>query len=128
MSTITTRAGKGSPLTNTELDANFTNLNNDKLEKAANLSDLSNVAQARINLGLSAVAASGAYADLTGQPPAVTSSEIISALGYTPYDASNPNGYTNSQGSVASTLVETIAVVASMPATPNPNTLYIVTG
>lgn len=32
MSTITTRAGKGSPLTNAELDANFTNLNNDKLE------------------------------------------------------------------------------------------------
>lgn len=34
MSTIVTRAGKGSPLTNTELDANFTNLNTDKLEKS----------------------------------------------------------------------------------------------
>jgi hypothetical protein len=32
MSTIVTRAGKGSPLTNTELDLNFTNLNTDKLE------------------------------------------------------------------------------------------------
>jgi len=32
MSTIVTRAGKGSPLTNTEVDDNFTNLNNDKLE------------------------------------------------------------------------------------------------
>ena len=32
MTTLTTRAGKGSPLTNTELDNNFTNLNNDKLE------------------------------------------------------------------------------------------------
>jgi hypothetical protein len=31
MATITTRAGKGSPLTNTELDANFTNLSNDNL-------------------------------------------------------------------------------------------------
>jgi hypothetical protein len=30
MSTIVTRAGKGSPLTHTEVDANFTNLNNDK--------------------------------------------------------------------------------------------------
>lgn len=30
MSTIVTRAGKGSPLTHTELDANFTNLNTDK--------------------------------------------------------------------------------------------------
>jgi hypothetical protein len=37
MSTIVTRSGKGSPLTNTELDANFTNLNSDKLQ----LSDLS---------------------------------------------------------------------------------------
>jgi hypothetical protein len=34
MSTIVTRAGKGSPLTNTELDSNFTNLNTDKLEKS----------------------------------------------------------------------------------------------
>jgi len=32
MATIVTRAGKGSPLTNTELDNNFTNLNTDKLE------------------------------------------------------------------------------------------------
>jgi len=35
MSTITTRAGKGSPLTYGEMDANFTNLNTDKLEAAA---------------------------------------------------------------------------------------------
>ncbi|MDB4559228.1 hypothetical protein N9000_01020 [bacterium] len=32
MSTIVTRAGKSSPLTNTEVDANFTNLNTDKAE------------------------------------------------------------------------------------------------
>jgi hypothetical protein len=32
MSTITTRSGKGSPLTNNEVDANFTNLNTDKAE------------------------------------------------------------------------------------------------
>ena len=32
MSTIVTRAGKGSPLTNTEVDANFTNLNTDKYQ------------------------------------------------------------------------------------------------
>jgi hypothetical protein len=32
MSTIVTRAGKGSPLTNTEVDSNFSNLNTDKLE------------------------------------------------------------------------------------------------
>jgi len=33
MSTIVTRAGKGSPLTHTEVDNNFTNLNTDKAEK-----------------------------------------------------------------------------------------------
>ncbi|KAF2377899.1 hypothetical protein BSN82_17725, partial [Acinetobacter baylyi] len=32
MSTIVTRAGKGSPLTNAEVDANFVNLNTDKIE------------------------------------------------------------------------------------------------
>jgi hypothetical protein len=32
MASITTRAGKGSPLTNAEVDANFVNLNTDKLE------------------------------------------------------------------------------------------------
>lgn len=35
MATITTRAGKGSPLTNTELDNNFTNLNTAKYESGA---------------------------------------------------------------------------------------------
>ncbi len=35
MTTIVTRAGKGSPLTNSEMDANLNNLNNDKLEAAA---------------------------------------------------------------------------------------------
>lgn len=38
MSTITTRAGKGSPLTNNELDSNFTNLNADKVEIGGDLS------------------------------------------------------------------------------------------
>lgn len=32
MATIVTRAGKGSPLTNSEVDQNFINLNTDKLE------------------------------------------------------------------------------------------------
>ena len=33
MATIVTRSGKGAPLTHVELDANFTNLNTDKLEQ-----------------------------------------------------------------------------------------------
>jgi len=36
MVTIVTRAGKGSPLTNQEVDDNFTNLNNGKLELVIN--------------------------------------------------------------------------------------------
>ena len=35
MSTIVTRSGKGSPLTHNEVDANFTNLDTDKVEKTA---------------------------------------------------------------------------------------------
>lgn len=35
MSTIVTRAGKGSALTHNEVDANFSNLNTDKLERVA---------------------------------------------------------------------------------------------
>jgi hypothetical protein len=35
MSTLVTRAGKGSPLTHNEVDANFTNLNTDKVEKTS---------------------------------------------------------------------------------------------
>lgn len=33
MTTIVTRTGKGSPLTNAEVDANFENLNNQKVEQ-----------------------------------------------------------------------------------------------
>ena len=35
MSTIVTRSGKGSALSHTEMDANFTNLNNDKYQSGA---------------------------------------------------------------------------------------------
>ena len=37
MSTITTRSGKGSPLTHNEVDANFTNLNTDKYQSGDNV-------------------------------------------------------------------------------------------
>jgi hypothetical protein len=54
MATIVTRetgdTAKGSPLTNTEVDNNFINLNSDKMEKTQNLSDVSNAATARTNL------------------------------------------------------------------------------
>lgn len=39
MSTIVTRAGKGSPLTHAEVDANFTNLNTDKVAGPTSVTD-----------------------------------------------------------------------------------------
>jgi hypothetical protein len=57
MATIITRvlgvSPKGTPLTNSEVDNNFINLNTElgeKLVKTSNLNDLSNVATARTNL------------------------------------------------------------------------------
>jgi hypothetical protein len=69
MSTLVTRAGKGSPLTHNEVDANFNNLNSDKSEKASNLSDLTSAPTARTNLGLvigtDVLSPSGSGASLT---------------------------------------------------------------
>lgn len=54
MATIVTRetgaTAKGSPLTNAEVDNNFINLNDDKLEASSNLSDVTDAATARTNL------------------------------------------------------------------------------
>lgn len=52
MANIITRAGKGAPLSWNEADANFTNLNTNKLEVSNNLSDVSNPTAAKNNLGL----------------------------------------------------------------------------
>lgn len=56
MADITTRAGKGSPLTNDEVDANFTNLNTEKAESGAN-TDITSIE------GLSGGIASAQYID-----------------------------------------------------------------
>ena len=76
MATIVTRSGKGSPLTNTEVDANFTNLNTE-LGTKANTSSLATVAT------------SGAYSDLTGKPANVSSfsndSGYITSSALSPY-------------------------------------------
>ena len=60
MSTITLRASKGSPLTNTEVDTNFSNLNNDKYESGNNVSVGTLTASGNVTFGIAAtVSAAG---------------------------------------------------------------------
>ncbi len=115
MSTITTRAGKGSPLTNSEVDSNFTNLNDDKLEDAP--SDGSQYA--RQNGAWATVSASGSstFAGLTEIDTAdldvhdiafpATTVHVISANGSTAYrsdhngTADNPTFYVDAGQTIA---------------------------
>lgn len=62
MSTITLRNTKGSPLTNTEVDDNFSALNTDKMEKSNNLSDVASASTARGNLSVPSVQEAQDYA------------------------------------------------------------------
>jgi hypothetical protein len=79
VATIITRAGKGSPLTNTEVDANFNNLNNAKLELAGGTM-------------------TGAIAFAAGQTFPLGSGDVTTALGFTPYNATNPSSYITTAG------------------------------
>tara|TARA_R110002126_G_scaffold291667_1_gene455064 strand:- start:858 stop:1385 length:528 start_codon:yes stop_codon:yes gene_type:complete len=98
MSTIVTRAGKGSPLTNNELDANFNNLNTDKLETGslsvtttaagtAGLAYASNVfTYTPPNLSGYATAAQGTLADSalqTGDKVAVGIASVVTSSSLT---------------------------------------------
>ena len=93
MATIVTRAGKGEPLTHTEVDANFTNLNSAKVETStistfgASLIDDADASAARTTLGLGtaattastdyATAAQGAKADTSVQRTSATGAALI---------------------------------------------------
>jgi hypothetical protein len=83
MAALTLRLAKGSPLTNAELDSNFSNLNTDVLSRllaSSNLSDLTNAGTARANLGLGNVENKSA-ATILGE---LSSLNVTTALGFTP--------------------------------------------
>lgn len=92
MSTIVTRAGKGSPLTHAEVDANFTNLNSDKIESGNTVSSL-NILSANIDGGTvdntvvgGSTPAAGTFTTLTGNSTSQfgrSSANYIQATGST---------------------------------------------
>jgi hypothetical protein len=115
MATIVTRSGKGAPLTNAEVDANFTNLNDDKVETStistfgASLIDDADAGAARTTLGLGtaattdatdyATAAQGSTADSALQPgdavaqTSATGSAVIPTGDESERDGSPSAGY-----------------------------------
>ena len=114
MATITTRSGKGSPLTHAEVDANFTNLNDDKVETSAistfggTLVDDADAATARSTLGLGSAATtdSGDYATSAQGTSADTAYGWgnHAGAGYATYpsQAGNSGKYLTTDGSTAS--------------------------
>ena len=67
MSTLTTRSGKGSPLTNTEVDSNFTNLNTDKYQSGDDISadDMTVAGRFIVGVDASVTAAGTTQSDAT---------------------------------------------------------------
>ena len=93
MATIVTRSGKGSPLTNTEVDSNFTNLNTDKVETSA----IGTAAAASV--GDFATAAQGITADSAVQPNDSPMFGVVTATSFAGDGSALtglPAGYTNS--------------------------------
>ena len=67
MSTITTRAAKGTPLTNNEMDTNLTNLNTDKYESGSDIvvDDISSTGNLKLSITATVTAAGTTQADAT---------------------------------------------------------------
>jgi len=81
MSTIVTRAGKGSPLTHNEVDANFNNLNNDKYQSGSSPSF------AGTTLSTGNLTFSGTAQRITGDMSTATSNAVL-------FQTSTANGVT----------------------------------
>ena len=78
MSTIVTRSGKGSPLSHVEVDANFTNLNTDKVEKTS--ADITGGTISGTRINPRAVAAGATSGTLT---PNGNTTDVFNAFGLT---------------------------------------------
>lgn len=111
MSTIVTRAGKGSALTHNEVDANFTNLNTDKLE-AATSATLTNKT---IALGSNTV--SGTIAQFN---TAVTDADLATLAGVETLTNKTMSGANNTLTNIAQSSVTNLVtdLAAKAPLTP----------
>jgi hypothetical protein len=104
MSTIVTRAGKGSALTHTEVDANFTNLNTDKIQSGNTVASLTvtsisgttatytnaTISSADINGGTIDGTSIGSSSASTGAFTTLSASSTVSGTGFSNYLASPP--------------------------------------
>jgi hypothetical protein len=105
MSTIVTRAGKGSALTHTEVDANFTNLNTDKIQSGNTVASLTvtsisgttatytnaTISSADINGGTIDGTSIGSSSASTGAFTTLSASSTVSGTGFSNYLASPPS-------------------------------------
>jgi hypothetical protein len=94
MAALTLRSTKGSPLTNGEVDGNFSALNTDIGTRlpSSSFSSAGIIAQ----LGFTPYDS----ANPAGYLSAITSALVTGALGFTPYSSSNPSGFITSTGSI----------------------------
>jgi hypothetical protein len=112
MSTIVTRSGKGSPLSHVEVDANFTNLNTDKVEKTS-----AAITGGTINgttIGATTPAA-GTFTTITGQTGQLngTGTNLVlrsQALATSPWSATNLTVTNNSSTAPDGTTTATLLV------------------
>ena len=67
MSTLVTRAGKGSPLTHNEVDANFNNLNTDKIQSGNTVAALTITSASVVDLAVTGIVSFDASQGTAGQ-------------------------------------------------------------
>lgn len=93
-------------------------INNNELyfvtDATIGLNDLSSAVQTSLGKADTALQPNDNISELTnnaGYITGITSSDVTTALGYTPYDSSNPNGYTSNVGTITDVQVDGTSVV-----------------